>query len=80
MQAKVCLNPKNRCLKETYAAWADILIDRTPRLGALKDCESIMAYRLKWKTQPSATRICWLTTGTSPPEALHAASRPSCMS
>jgi hypothetical protein len=42
----------------------DILIDRPPPvLAPSEDCESIMAYRLKWKTQPSATRICWLTTG-----------------
>jgi hypothetical protein len=42
----------------------DVCADR--KLHALapsEDCESVMAYRLKWKTQPTAMRICWLMTG-----------------
>jgi hypothetical protein len=41
----------------------DIVVDRELRaLARSEDREIVMAYHLKWKTPPSATRICWLTT------------------
>jgi hypothetical protein len=37
----------------------DIFVDRKlPTLAPSEDREIVMAYRLKWKTPPSATRIC----------------------
>ena len=50
----------------------DVCADR--KLHALapsEDCESVMAYRLKWKTQPSATRIRWLTIGEHHQRIVH---------
>jgi hypothetical protein len=42
----------------------DVCADRQlPALAPSGDREIVMAYRLKWKTQPAATRIYWLTTG-----------------
>jgi len=42
----------------------DIFVDRKlPALAPSEDCESVMVHSLKWKTQPSGTRIRWLTTG-----------------
>jgi hypothetical protein len=41
----------------------DIIVDRERNaLACSEERENVMAYRLKWKTPPSATRICWLTT------------------
>ena len=41
----------------------DLIVDRELlALARSEDSEIVMAYRLKWKTPPSATRICWLTT------------------
>jgi hypothetical protein len=42
----------------------DIFVDRKfPALAPSEDCESVMVHSLKWKTQPSGTRIRWLTIG-----------------
>ena len=42
----------------------DIFVNRAfLALVRSEDREVVMAYCLKWKTQPSATRICWVTTG-----------------
>lgn len=42
----------------------DIFVDRKlPALPPSEDCEVVIAYYLKWKTQPSGTRIRWLTVG-----------------
>ena len=41
----------------------EVVVDREIlALARSEDREIVMAYRLKWKTPPSATRICWLTT------------------
>jgi hypothetical protein len=43
--------------QDVFADW------KLPAWAPSDDREVVMAYRLKWKTQPSAMRICWLMIG-----------------